>query len=309
MAKAYLIPVDIRENPFEEKNYYKIYHDGSHPVATRVVRSKGKKPPKKPANTALDIAFDSLYFQGVRQGLKGDAMADYIQAGLEKLYPASSTLRKYILEKIDKKQRNLWKRIKRFKRKVNMNRWTYFVTFTCDPKKHTEESFRKKLRKCLSNLHTRRGWKYMGVFEYGEKNGAIHFHALIYVPNNEMIGEIVTISEYSKKRGERYTRYANTFFDEYFGKSDFQEVNPILLKRGGTSRYLVKYITKTGEKIVYSRGIAEVIYKELGESDIVGTYLDFVTKYVLWDDVIDWARDLKDYGKKKEEGKRQRRLI
>lgn len=107
MAKAYLIPVDIRENPFEEKNYYKIYHDGSHPVATRVVRSKGKKPPKKPANTALDIAFDSLYFQGVRQGLKGDAMADYIQAGLEKLYPASSTLRKYILEKIDKKTKEL----------------------------------------------------------------------------------------------------------------------------------------------------------------------------------------------------------
>ena len=70
-------------------------------------------------------------------------MVDYIQAGLEKLYPASSTLRKYILEKIDKKQCNLWKRIKRFKRKVNMNRWTHFVTFTCDPKKHTQESFIK----------------------------------------------------------------------------------------------------------------------------------------------------------------------
>ena len=76
-------------------------------------------------------------------------MVGYIQAGLEKLYPASFTLRKYILEKIDKKQRNLWKRIKRFKRKVNMNRWTHFVTFTCDPKKHTQESFMKKLRKCL----------------------------------------------------------------------------------------------------------------------------------------------------------------
>ena len=100
--------------------------------------------------------------------------------GLEKLYPATSTLRKYVVEKIDKKQRNMWKRIKRFKRKVSMNRWNYFVTFTCDPKKHTEESFRKKLRKCLSNLHTRRGWKYMGVFEYGEANGAIHFHRLIY---------------------------------------------------------------------------------------------------------------------------------
>ena len=308
--KPRLIPADyLRNNPFAETHKYKIYHDGDHPVATRIVRSKGKRPPKKPANTAFDIAFDSLYFQAKRKGLKDEEMVDYIQAGLTKLYPASSTLRKYILEKIDKKQRNLWKRIKRFKRKVNMNRWNYFVTFTCDPKKHTEESFRKKLRKCLSNLHTRRGWKYMGVFEYGEANAAIHFHALIYVPDGEMIGDIVAISEYSKKRGERYTRYGNTFFDDAFGKSDFQEVNPVLLKRGGTSRYLVKYITKTGEKIVYSRGIPAEICKELSDNDVVGTYLDFVTKYVLWDDVLDWERDIKDYGKKKEGVKGQRRLI
>ena len=179
-----------------------------------------------------------------------------------------------------------------------MNRWNYFVTFTCDPKKHTQESFMKKLRKCLSNLHTRRGWKYMGVFEYGEANGAMHFHALIYVPEGEMIGEIVEISEYSKKRGERYTRDGNTFFDDSFGKSDFQEVNPVLLKRGGTSRYLVKYITKTGEKIVYSRGIPSEICKELPETEVVGAYFDFVTKYVLFDEVLDWERDIKDYGKK-----------
>ena len=310
MEKPRLIPADyLRDNPFAETHKYKIYHDGYNYVATRAVRSQGKRPPKRPKETAFDIAFDSLYFQAKRKGLAGDEMVDYIQAGLEKLYPASSTLRKYILEKIDKKQRNLWKRIKRFKRKVNMNRWNYFVTFTCDPKKHTEESFRKKLRKCLSNLHTRRGWKYMGVFEYGEANGAIHFHALIYVPEGEMVGDIVAVSEYSKKRGERYTRYGNTFFDDAFGKSDFQDVNPVLLKRGGTSRYLVKYITKTGEKIVYSRGIPAEICKELSDNDVVGTYLDFVTKYVLWDDVLDWERDIKDYGKKKEAVKGQRRLI
>ena len=199
MGKPYLIPADyIRDNPFAETHMYKIYHDGSHYVATRVVKSQVKRMPKRPKDTAFDIAFDSLYFQAKRKGLKDEEMVDYIQAGLTKLYPSSSTLRKYIVEKIDKKQRNLWKRIKRFKRKVNMNRWNYFVTFTCDPKKHTEESFRKKLRKCLSNLHTRRGWKYMGVFEYGEANGAIHFHALIYVPEGEMIGDIVAVSEYSK---------------------------------------------------------------------------------------------------------------
>ena len=207
MGKAYLIPADdIKENPFEERHYYKIYNDGGHYVATRVVRSKGKRPPKRTAQTALDIAFDSLYFQAVRKGLKNDEMEDFIQAGLERLFPASSTLRKYVLEQIDKKQRNIWKRIKRFKRKAKMYRWNYFVTFTYDPKKHTAESFRKKLRKCLSNLHTRRGWKYMGVFEEGFENGTLHFHALFYVPENEMIGRLVKKREYSTKREKRHTR-------------------------------------------------------------------------------------------------------
>ena len=305
--KPYLVPADdIRFNPFAEKHFYKIYHDGGHPVATRIIQSKGKRPPKKPENTAFDIAFDSLYFQAVKKGLKGDDMADYIQAGLEKLYPASSALRKYVLEKIDKKQRNLWKRIKRFKRKVNMNRWNYFVTFTYDPKKHTAESFRKKLRKCLSNLHTRRGWKYIGVFEEGA-NRTLHFHGLLYVPEGEIVGEVVARREFSTKRGERYTRYGNTFFDESFGMSDFQEVNPVLLKRGGTSRYLVKYIMKSGEKAVSSRGTPSEICKELPETEVVGTYFDFVTKYVLFDEVLDWERDIKDYGKK-EKDKGQRRL-
>ena len=296
--KPYLIPADyLRDNPFAETHMYKIYHDGSHYVATRVVQSKGKRPPKKPANTAMDIAFDSLYYQAVRRGLKDEEMVDYIQAGLEKLYPATFTLRKYIIEKIDKKQRNMWKRIKRFKRKAKMNCWNYFVTFTYDPKKHTAESFDKKLRKCLSNLHTRRGWKYMGVFEEGFENGTLHFHALLYVPKNEMIGKIVAKNEYSTKRKERRTRYGNTFFDEYFGISDFQELNPILLKRGGTLRYLLKYLTKAGEKAVYSRGLPSEIYKELSDNDVVGTYFDFVTKYVLWDDVLDWERDIKNCGK------------
>ena len=70
----------------------------------------------------------------------------------------------------------------------------------------------------------------------------------------------------------------------------------------------LQLITKTGEKIVYSRGIPSEICKELPPSDIVDEFLDFITKYALFDDVIDWERDVKDYGKKKKE-ERQRRQI
>ncbi len=42
----------------------------------------------------------------------------------------------------------------------------------------------------------------MGVFEEGFENGTLHFHALLYVPENEMIGEFVAKREYSTKRKE-----------------------------------------------------------------------------------------------------------
>ena len=78
MGKPYLIPIeDGYGHPFEERKPYKIYHDGGHHIATLIVRRKGKLPPKKPANTAFDIAFDSLYFQAKKKGLKDEEMADF----------------------------------------------------------------------------------------------------------------------------------------------------------------------------------------------------------------------------------------
>lgn len=56
------------------------------------------------------------------------------------------------------------------------------------------------------------------------------------------------------------------------------------MKRGGTSRYLVKYIMKSGEKALYSRETPAEICKELSENEEVGTYFDYVTKYVLWEE-------------------------
>ena len=60
--------------------------------------------------------------------------------------------------------------------------------------------------------------------------------------------------------------------------SDFQEVNPILLKRGGTSRYFLKYITKSGEKALYSKGLPSEIVRELSDNDIVDYKFTFFTE-------------------------------
>ena len=52
-----------------------------------------------------------------------------------------------------------------------------------------------------------------------------------------------------------------------------------------------------------------IIFFEINGPNIVGTYLDFVIKYVLWDEVLDWERDIKNYGKQKKCNRGQRRLI
>lgn len=276
----------------EQKPYYKIYNDGGHYIATRYVRSQTKSPKRNHKREDIDILFDSLYTAAMQDGLKGDEMTAYIKAGILLLFPDYPALDKYIADKIERNQRNLYARKKRFRRKANLNRWNYFVTFTYSDDKQDEYTFRKKLRCCLSHLHTRRGWRYMGVFERAPETGRLHFHGLLYIPDGEMIGTITEKTDYSTAQGKMQTTHENDFFEKTFGRNDFEELNEMELKHGQTLNYLLKYIGKTGERIVYSRGIPTEIYRKLNDDEIVTEMQDFGTKYILFDDVISWERDI-----------------
>lgn len=305
-----------------DKKVYKIYHDGGNYVATiatspsasfaricRKLENGGYKKHAKKVDThgeanAIDILFDSLYVQAVKDGLKDGAiekaLTDYIRAGILKLFPDYSDIDEYVEKKIKGKKHNLAVRKKRFRRKANLNRWNYFVTFTYDDEKQTPDSFRNKLRKCLSNLHTRRGWRYMGVFECAPETGRLHFHGLLYVPDDEMIGTITEKEDYSTAQHKMQKRNENSFFERAFGRNDFTGLSKMQLKYGHTIDYIVKYIGKTGEKICYSRGIPTEIYKALTDDDIITEFTDFATKYVLFDNVVDWEDDVKRYTKDKQ---------
>ena len=301
MSYANLIPVpDSEFNPFffdepqppVETPYFKIYNDGGHYIATRCYRSQMKLLPHKHKREDIDIFFDSLYTAAMQDGLKGDEMTAYIKAGILLLFPDYPALDKYIADKIERKLHNLYARKKRFRRKANLNRWNYFVTFTYADDKHDEDTFRRKLRKCLSNLHTRRGWRYMGVFECAPETGRLHFHGLLYIPDGELIGTITEKTDYSTAQGKMQTTHENDFFQKAFGRNDFEELNEMELKHGQTLNYLLKYIGKTGERIVYSRGIPTEIYRKLNADEIVTEMQDFGTKYILFDNVISWERDI-----------------
>lgn len=249
--------------------------------------------------SALDILFDSLYFSAYKQGLKDNkldkSMTAFIRAGILKLFPDLDGIDEYITDKVKRKLNNLLHRKKRFRRKANLNRWNYFVTFTYDDTKHTAETFKKKLRKCLSNLHTRRGWKYMGVFEQAPETGRLHFHGLIYVPVGQMLGTLTEKQDYSTAQGKIQTRNENNFFADNFGRNDFCEVSTDEMRNGKRTEYILKYIGKTNERICYSRGIPTEICRAIDGDDIITEMHDFVTKYILFDDIIDWERDIMRY--------------
>lgn len=288
-----------KESELPAEAWYKIYNDGGHFVATRILRNKGKHISKNKPQEDIDICFDSLYTAALRKGLKDTkcekAMTDYITAGMLKLFADYPDLDEYISDHMKRKRHNLYIRKKRFRRKAYLNKWNYFLTFTFDSDKHSAETFRKKLRKCLSNLHTRRGWRYMGVFEYSPEKERLHFHALAYIPDGEMLGKVEEKHSYSPKTGKVETRNENSFFADSFGVNDFTEINEMALKHGHTIDYLLKYIEKQGERIVYSRGIATEVCKKLTAREIITNFTDYVEKFVLFDNALNWERDIMHY--------------
>lgn len=287
-----LIPVSESEFPFlRDDKYYKIYHDGGHFVGTLCLE-KGRSVNKlcqKPSR--MDKCIERLFYEALQSGIKKSNLCSWLKTRLISEYPHYSDIEQYVLKNVKRLFRNLSARKKRFKRKAYLNQWNYFVSFTFSDDKCSEEIFRRKLLKCLSNFHTRRGWRYMGVFERGENNDRLHFHGLFYIPQGQMVGNVCEKKDYSLKLGKMVTRHENDFFEKTFGRNDFDEVTEMELKHGNAINYILKYIGKSNERIVYSRGIATDIICAVNENDIVSVYNDFVQKYVFFDNVFSRVRN------------------
>ncbi len=200
-----------------------------------------------------------------------EAMRDAIQAGLRKKAQKAAIIGKlerkyeeYEKENLEKladgvlkaNDKNLFLRKRRLKRKAftNVELWNYFVTVTRDDARYSDENaFRKAVDRCFSNLHSRRGWKIMGVWERGAKNGRLHFHCLAHIPEGEMVGELEKATGYSWKKKRDDTVLLNTWFGTRFGRTDFEPIDKKLLMNAVL--YITKYLQKSFEDIRYSRGI------------------------------------------------------
>ncbi len=271
--------------------YCTIYNDGSNFIAYEhqpsTTKKKYVKTKVKEEFNEAEKLFEELYLQAVKKGLNYKKQQEYVRTELLKTVHIVDVAEKIIEDGFKRKLANIAARKKLFRRKAYLNKWNYFVTFTYDDKKHTDDSFKRSLRKCLNNLSSRKGWKVMGIWEYGEENERLHFHALLYVPDGKMVGSIYEKKDYSKRKHKMIITHPCDFFEKRFGRCDFEAINSVALKKGKYLDYILKYITKTNEKIVYSRGIPSNFKDEISEEDICAEMQDFILKFVLFDDIYD----------------------
>ena len=245
----------------------KIYYDGSNWIAIpHTERSyRQKRLRDKPEKSERLQQFEKSFAKS--KGKRAKRKAKLLQE-FTPMFKDAEEAERFVEQHFDRLSRNRWERYKRMIRRGYTNRWNYFCTFTYDSEKHTEETFRKKLMNTLYHFSSRRGWRYMGAWERGELGDRLHFHALVYIPEGQMPGELEWHEDYSTKRRRREKSIQNSFFNERFGRSDFSAVNNIY-EIGDSIKYMLKYISKNDEKVVYSRGLKTYFVSDILDEDII----------------------------------------
>lgn len=225
--------------------------------------------------------FNKLYSEYINS--KKAERRKKIIAAMLPYFESEEETAEYVDKNFERKLRNLICRRIRMCRKANLVDFNYFCTFTYDGEKHTEESFKKKLKICFRNLCNRKKWKYMGVWERSPKKKRLHFHGLFYIPDGTMPGEIIQKRDYSFAARKMKNTFQNTYFNENFGRSDFEPIDDHE-KLGSALTYLTKYIEKTGEKIVYSKGLYQYFISDIMDDDIICPIGMEDKKLLLYDD-------------------------
>ena len=257
----------------------KVYNDGSHFVAIpqgaypsgkgckrHVTKPTKQQPPttESPPETTQE-RFETAYKESL--SLPKRERKKYIKEALQSDFADKTELKVFVDKNLERVKTNAIKRKVRLMRKLRLQRWDYFVTFTYSDELHTEETFRKKLANTLKHLVARKGWKYVGVWERGSDTDRLHFHGIFHIPDCSMIGELTEVEDYDTRRHRRQKTLQNTHFLKHFGRNDFK---PICHPDDVSSavKYITKYIEKSGERLVYGGKLPTFFKSDILEDDI-----------------------------------------
>ena len=243
-----------------------------------------KKPKTERQMTRKEI-FEEVYKE--TQGLRKNQRRTVIFDKMRQYFDTDEKTNNFVNINLERKQRNLISRRIRMTRKANLQEFNYFVTFTYDGAKHTEDSFKKKLKKTLAHLTARKGWKYMGVWERSPKKQRLHFHGIFYIPDGTIPGILCTRKDYNFNKKQMVETFSSSYFEERFGRNDFDVIDDNTVK-GFALSYIMKYIEKSGEKIVYSKGLPQFFISDIMDEDIACFFGVEDKKLLLFDDFGCW---------------------
>ena len=97
---------------------------------------------------------------------------------------------------------------------------------------------------------------------------------------------MLEVADYNFKAHRRVVTHQNSYFNERFGRSDFKPLD--MRSLGGAIAYIVKYLEKTGEKIVYSKGLPQYFVSDVMDEDVVCPFGLEDKKLLLFDDFLCW---------------------
>lgn len=279
------------ENINSKKNYISEFAEENK---NKICNNNNKKE-KMPIIKELDDLFKRGFEMSINEGfIKKEDCINYIDKYIVKNNRYGINLAKDELEKkYQRLMKNIKKRKDRFKDKVNANKWNYFVTLTYDENKHNDQSFLKKVKTMLSHFHhpCRGDWKYMGVFERS-RTGRLHFHGLFYIPHGTMRGNIKEVEDYSTKTHKRQISHVNDYFEKKFGRNDFVQIDSVGQK---AINYILKYISKTDDKIFYCRGLKDyiVILLPKDKNKLLFKVDNIYHRYIFSDDILEGEVEIK----------------
>lgn len=308
--------MEVIENGYDFKVHVPLYAEYalklSHDNLVGVCRGRlvKRKAVVSAENKVLKELFEKAYAESVELNLKGETRVFFINDRMNESYRQSFSENlitmseekynfvDYIRERLKAKGFACFMRLKRFRDKASLHLWNYFVTQTYDSSKFkTEEEFKTAYLTCLSHLATDYGWRYMGVFERGDRTGRLHFHGIFYIPTGSMKGYMKNSRYFSPYEHRMKNSVINSFFAVRFGRCDFENISKDNAVTA-VSNYILKYVTKSENKVVYSRGIQDSVEVELSSEDIIFGYKrPYAVKYVVFSDIlrgtiIDNARQL-----------------
>ena len=261
----------------------KVYYDGGHYIAiphteSPTTKKSGGKRYGYGTEEMKQIVETEL--KGIRSKKKQESKATELVEALKTNFESEEKAAEFVMAEMERINRNYIVRLTRLKRKVNLGNWNYFCTFTYDDKKHTEDSFKEKLKNCFKKMSYRKGWIYIGVWERSKTN-RLHFHGLFNIPENAMVGDLTEHRDYSTKARKMQMTMQNSYFTERFGRNDFEPISTVDLSNTGT--YLLKYIEKSGERIVCSKGVKTYFVSDIMDDDVVCTIGNEDRKLLLFD--------------------------